>query len=112
ADRCPDDGGDDHDGLARVRTPYPELPVWSHLPGSGGCGPCDLRPDLRPSALTASSVTAMKRRQSECFRNLDDPLKIFSLLTFKSCGLVLLFYAGAVATELLFALWSLLFREW
>src|SRR6266699_3536216 len=44
----------------------------------------------------------MKRRQSECFRNLDDPLKIFSLLTFKSCGLVLLFYAGAVATELLF----------
>src|SRR6266581_4567479 len=54
----------------------------------------------------------MKRRQSECFRNLDDPLKIFSLLTVKSCGLVLLFYAGAVATELLFGLWSLLFREW
>jgi hypothetical protein len=54
----------------------------------------------------------MKRRQSECFRNLDDPLKIFSLLTVKSCGLVLLFYAGAVATELLFGLWSLVFREW
>ena len=36
----------------------------------------------------------MKRRQSECFRNLDDPLKIFSLLTVKSCGLVLLFYAA------------------
>ncbi len=54
----------------------------------------------------------MKRRQSECFRNLDDPLKIFSLLTFKSCGLVLLFYAGAVATELLLGLWSLLFAEW
>jgi hypothetical protein len=54
----------------------------------------------------------MKRRQSECFRNLDDPLKIFSLLTVKSCGLVLLFYAGAVAAELLFGLWSLLFREW
>jgi len=54
----------------------------------------------------------MKRRQSECFRNLDDPLKIFSLLTVKSCGLVLLFYAAAVATELLFGLWSLIFREW
>ncbi len=54
----------------------------------------------------------MKRRQSECFRNLDDPLKIFSLLTIKSCGLVLLFYAGAVGCELLFGLWSGLFREW
>jgi len=54
----------------------------------------------------------MTRRKSECFRNLDDPLKIFSLLTVKSCGLVLLFYAGAVATELLFGLWSLVFREW
>ncbi len=54
----------------------------------------------------------MKRRQSECFRNLDDPLKIFSLLTVKSCGLVLLFYAGTVASELLFGLWSLVFREW
>jgi hypothetical protein len=42
---------------------------------------------------------------------LDDPLKIFSLLTVKSCGLVLLFYAGTVATELVFGLWSLLFRE-
>src|SRR5258708_34097352 len=54
----------------------------------------------------------MKRRQSECFRNLDDPLKIFSLLTVKSCGLVLLFYAGTVASELLFGVWSLVFREW
>jgi hypothetical protein len=54
----------------------------------------------------------MKRRQSECFRNLDDPLKIFSLLTVKSCGLVLLFYAATVVTELLFGLWSLLFAEW
>ena len=54
----------------------------------------------------------MTRRQSQCFRNLDDPLKIFSLLTVKSCGLVLLFYAGAVATELFFGLWSLLFHDW
>ena len=54
----------------------------------------------------------MKRRQSECFRNLDDPLKIFSLLTVKSCGLVLLFYAGAVLSELLFGLCSLLFGDW
>ena len=54
----------------------------------------------------------MKRRQSECFRNLDDPLKIFSLLTVKSCGLVLLFYAGLVMSELLFGLCSLLFGPW
>ena len=54
----------------------------------------------------------MKRRQSECFRNLDDPLKIFSLLTVKSCGLVLLFYAGAVLSELLFGLCSLLVGDW
>jgi hypothetical protein len=54
----------------------------------------------------------MKRRQSECYRNLDDPLKIFSLLTVKSCGLVVLFYAGAVASELLFGLCSLLFGDW
>jgi len=38
----------------------------------------------------------MNRRQSECYRNLDDPLKVFSLLTVKSCGLVLLFYAAVV----------------
>lgn len=54
----------------------------------------------------------MKRRQSECFRNLDDPLKIFSLLTVKSCGLVMLFYAGCVAAELVFGLWSLFFGAW
>jgi len=54
----------------------------------------------------------MTRRQSECYRNLDDPLKILSLLTVKSCGLVLLFYGGAVGSELLFSLWSLLFGDW
>jgi len=54
----------------------------------------------------------MMRRQSECYRNLDDPLKILSLLTMKSCGLVLLFYGGAVASELLLRLWSLLFGDW
>ena len=54
----------------------------------------------------------MKRRQSECFRNLDDPLKILSLLTVKSCGLVLLFYAGAVLSELLFGLCSLIVGDW
>ena len=51
----------------------------------------------------------MTRRQSECFRNLDDPLKVFSLLTVKSCGLVLLFYAATVLAELLFGLFTLLF---
>jgi hypothetical protein len=54
----------------------------------------------------------MHRRQSECFRNLDDPLRIFSLLTVKSCGLVVLFYGAAVGTELLFGLWSLLLGVW
>ena len=54
----------------------------------------------------------MNRRQSECFRNLDDPLKILSLLTAKSCGLVLLFYAGLVMSELLFGVCSLLFGAW
>ena len=54
----------------------------------------------------------MTRRQSECYRNLDDPLKILSLLTARSCGLVLLFYGGMVASELLFRLWSLLFGDW
>jgi hypothetical protein len=54
----------------------------------------------------------MTRRHSECFRNLDDPLKIFSLLAVKSCGLVLLFYAGLVMAELLFGLGSLFFGDW
>lgn len=54
----------------------------------------------------------MTRRRSECYRNLDDPLKIFNLLTVKSCGLVLLFYAGTVATELVFGLWTVLFGAW
>lgn len=51
----------------------------------------------------------MTRRRSECLRNLDDPLKVFSLITIKSCGLVVLFFAGAVASELVFGVWSLLF---
>ncbi len=54
----------------------------------------------------------MTRRKSEVFRNLDDPLRIFSLLTVKSCGLVVLFYGAMVALELLFGLFSLLFAEW
>lgn len=54
----------------------------------------------------------MTRRKSECLRNLDDPLKVFSLLTIKSCGLVLFFYAATVATELVFGLWSLVFGPW
>jgi hypothetical protein len=54
----------------------------------------------------------MTRRRSECFRNLDDPLKVFSLLTVKSCGLVLLFYASTVLLELLFGLVTLFFGGW
>jgi len=52
------------------------------------------------------------RRTSECFRNLDDPLRVFSLLTVKSCGLVVLFYGVAVGTELVLGLWSLFFGAW
>ena len=54
----------------------------------------------------------MTRRRSECFRNLDDPLKVFSLITVKSCGLVLMFYAAAVAAELVFGVWTLAFGPW
>ena len=54
----------------------------------------------------------MTRRKSECLRNLDDPLKVFSLLTIKSCGLVFLVFAAAAASELVFGLWSLVFGAW
>ncbi len=54
----------------------------------------------------------MTRRKSEVFRNLDDPLRIFSLLTVKSCGLVVLFYGAMVALELLFGVFTLFFAEW
>jgi hypothetical protein len=54
----------------------------------------------------------MTRRRSECFRNLDDPLKVFSLLTVKSCGLVVLAYGVAVGTELVLGLWTLFFGGW
>jgi hypothetical protein len=54
----------------------------------------------------------LNRRRSECLRNLDDPLKVFSLLTIKSCGLVVMFYAAAVASELVFGIWSVVFGPW
>ena len=54
----------------------------------------------------------MTRRQSECLRNLDDSLKVLSLLTIKSCGLVLLFYAFTVLLELVFGLWTLVLGSW
>lgn len=54
----------------------------------------------------------MARRQTPVLRNLDDPLRILGFLSLRSCGLVLLFFAGAHALEALFGLLSLLFGTW
>jgi hypothetical protein len=51
----------------------------------------------------------MARRQTHVLRNLDDNLKVFNLLTVKSCGLVVLVYAACFAAELVFRLFTLLF---
>ncbi len=51
----------------------------------------------------------MARRQSDVLRNLDDTLKVFHLLTMRSCGLVVMFYSLCYAAELLFHVFSLLF---
>jgi hypothetical protein len=51
----------------------------------------------------------MARRQTNVLRNLDDNLKVFNLLTVKSCGLVVLVYAACFAVELVFRLFTLLF---
>lgn len=51
----------------------------------------------------------MGRRQTHVLRNLDDNLKVFNLLTVKSCGLVILVYAACFAAELVVRLFTLLF---
>ena len=51
----------------------------------------------------------MARRQTQVLRNLDDHLKVFNLLTVKSCGLVVLVYAGCYAAELLLGAFTWMF---
>jgi hypothetical protein len=51
----------------------------------------------------------MARRQSEVLRNLDDVLRVFHLLTMRSCGLVLMFYSLCYAAELVLHVFSLAF---
>ena len=52
----------------------------------------------------------MARRQTHVLRNLDDTLKVFNLLSVRSCGLVVLVYAACYAAELVFHAFTLVFR--
>jgi hypothetical protein len=54
----------------------------------------------------------MARRQTPVLRNLDDPLKVFGLLSLRSCGLVLVFFSALYAVETALGLLSLAFRSW
>jgi hypothetical protein len=51
----------------------------------------------------------MPRRKAPVLRNLDDPLKVFNLLSLRSCGLVLVSYALFHSLELGFSLFSAVF---
>jgi hypothetical protein len=51
----------------------------------------------------------MPKRKAPVLRNLDDPLRVFNLLSLRSCGLVLFSYALFHALELAFSLFSLAF---
>lgn len=50
----------------------------------------------------------MPRRQTDVLRNLDDPLKVLGVLTFRSCGLVFIVFAGSVGLDLVTGLLSVL----
>jgi hypothetical protein len=52
------------------------------------------------------------RRQTRVLRNLDDPLRVMGLLTFRSCGVLLMFFALAFALDQVLGLWTLLFGQW
>jgi hypothetical protein len=52
------------------------------------------------------------RRQNNVLRNLDDPLRVMGLLTFRSCGLLLMFFALAFALDQFLRLWTLVFGQW
>jgi hypothetical protein len=51
----------------------------------------------------------MARRVSEPLRNLDDSLRVFHVLTFRSCGLVMAFFSLCHGLEWQFRTWSILF---
>ena len=61
-------------------------------------------------AQASSFATASRRpRQTEVLRNIDDTLRVFNLLTLKSCGLVVLVYAGCYSAELTLRLFTMIF---
>jgi hypothetical protein len=54
----------------------------------------------------------MARRQTSVLRNLDDPLRVLGFLSLRSCGLVLLFFAGLHSLEAVFGVVSVVFGSW
>lgn len=59
----------------------------------------------------ASPPRPSGRRQNRVLRNLDEPLKLFGLLTTKSCGLLLSFYSGCYVLDVAFGVWTWMFGE-
>ena len=51
----------------------------------------------------------MARRVSQPLRNLDDSLRVFHVLTFRSCGLVMAFFSLCHGVEWQLRTWSILF---
>lgn len=51
----------------------------------------------------------MAKRQSDVLRNLDDTLKLFGVISLRSCGLVIMFFSVAFGLEWGLKLWSLVF---
>jgi len=49
------------------------------------------------------------KRQSDVLRNLDDTLKLFGVISLRSCGLVIMFFSVAFGLEWGLKIWSLLF---
>ena len=58
---------------------------------------------------TYTNSRAMARRVSQPLRNLDDSLRVFHVLTFRSCGLVMAFFSLCHGVEWQFRSWSILF---
>lgn len=61
--------------------------------------------------MQASASGPSGRRQSAVLRNLDQPLKLFGLLTTKSCALLLFFYTGCYALDLTLGVWTWVFGD-
>lgn len=53
----------------------------------------------------------MTRRVCEPLRNLDDTLRVFHLLTFRSCGIVLVLFSASHGLEWATRIWSGLFGD-